>query len=40
MVAGADSISDMDLLRHGATPSLFDVVPAPSTLGTTRRSRT
>jgi 3-phenylpropionate/trans-cinnamate dioxygenase ferredoxin reductase component len=40
VVAGLDSISDMDLLRHGATPSLFDVVPAPSTLGTTRRSRT
>jgi hypothetical protein len=34
MVAGADSISDMDLLRHGAMGRLFDQVRAPSTLGT------
>jgi hypothetical protein len=34
MVAGADSISDMDLLRHGGMGRLFDQVRAPSTLGT------
>jgi len=34
MVAGADSIIDMDLLRHGGTGRLFDEVRAPSTLGT------
>jgi hypothetical protein len=34
MVAGADSISDMDLLRHGGMCRLFDQVRAPSTLGT------
>ena len=34
MVAGADSISDMDLLRHGGKARLFDRVRAPSTLGT------
>lgn len=34
MVAGADSISDLDLLRHGATRRLFVGVRAPSTLGT------
>jgi hypothetical protein len=34
MVAGADSISDMDLLRHGGMPRLFTDVRAPSTLGT------
>lgn len=34
MVAGADSISDMDLLRHGGVTRLFDRVRAPSTLGT------
>jgi hypothetical protein len=34
MVAGADSIDDMDLLRHGGMPRLFDQVRAPSTLGT------
>ena len=34
MVAGADSISDMDLLRHGGMARLFDGVRAPSTLGT------
>jgi hypothetical protein len=33
MVAGADSIDDMDLLRHGAMTSLFGGVRAPSTLG-------
>src|SRR5215831_15031003 len=33
MVAGADSIDDLDVLRHGAMPAVFDGVPAPSTLG-------
>jgi hypothetical protein len=33
MVAGADSINDMDLLRHGGMGRLFDEVRAPSTLG-------
>ncbi len=40
MVAGADSITDMDLLRHGAMPRLFGGVRAPSTLGTFLRSVT
>jgi DDE family transposase len=34
MVAGADSINDMDLLRHGGMDRLVDEVRAPSTLGT------
>lgn len=34
MVAGADSISDMDLLRHGGMGRLFTDIRAPSTLGT------
>jgi hypothetical protein len=38
MVAGADSIDDMDLLRHGAMDRLFAGVRAPSTLGTFLRS--
>ncbi len=38
MVAGADSIDDMDLLRHGAMKRLFTGVRAPSTLGTFLRS--
>jgi hypothetical protein len=33
MAAGADSIDDMDLLRHGAMSALFGGVRAPSTLG-------
>ena len=33
MAAGADSIDDMDLLRHGAMTSLSGGVRAPSTLG-------
>ena len=33
MVAGADSIADTDLLRHGAMGRLFGGVRAPSTLG-------
>lgn len=38
MVAGADSIADMDLLRHGGMPRLFAGVRAPSTLGTFLRA--
>src|ERR1044071_5237056 len=34
MVAGADSISDMDLLRHGGVVRLVNQVRAPPTLGT------
>src|SRR6266852_5131113 len=33
MAAGADSIGDMGLLRHGAMPELFADARAPSTLG-------
>lgn len=40
MVAGADSIEDMDLLRHGGMGRLFAGVRAPSTLGTFLRSFT
>jgi hypothetical protein len=40
MVAGADSIDDMELLRHGGMGRLFDQVRAPSTLGTFLRSFT
>ena len=40
MVAGADSIDDMDLLRHGALPGLFGGIRAPSTLGSHLRSFT
>ena len=40
MVAGADSIEDLDLLRHGAMKRLFAGVRAPSTLGTFLRSFT
>jgi hypothetical protein len=40
MVAGADSIDDMDLLRHGAMPMLFGGIRAPSTLGSFLRSFT
>jgi hypothetical protein len=38
MVAGADSITDMGVLRHGAMPRLFTGVRAPSTLGTFLRA--
>jgi hypothetical protein len=34
MLAGADSIDDLDLLRHGGMPRLFSGIRAPSTLGT------
>ena len=40
MAAGADSIDDMDVLRHGAMPVLFGGVRAPSTLGSFLRSFT
>jgi len=40
MVAGADSISDCDRLRHGGMGRLFDRVLAPSTVGTFLRSFT
>jgi Transposase DDE domain group 1 len=40
MIAGADSIDDMDLLRHGAMPVLFGGIRAPSTLGSFLRSFT
>jgi Transposase DDE domain group 1 len=40
MAAGADSIDDMGLLRHGAMPDLFAGVRAPSTLGSFLRSFT
>ncbi|MDQ2837160.1 MAG: IS1380 family transposase [Actinomycetota bacterium] len=40
MVAGADSISDMGLLRHGGMGRLFTDVRAPSTLGTFLRAFT
>lgn len=33
MVAGADSIDDMSVLRHGAMARVFDRPYAPSTLG-------
>src|SRR5216684_7058336 len=38
MAAGADSIDDMDLLRHGAMDALFGGIRAPSTLGSHLRS--
>src|SRR5690242_8321552 len=37
MCAGADSIDDLDMLRAGGMPILFDEVYAPSTLGTLLR---
>src|SRR6266496_374634 len=40
MVAGADSIDDMALLRHGGMGWVFDRVYAPSTLGSFLRSFT
>ena len=40
MVAGADSIDDMALLRHGAMGALFDRPYAPSTLGSFLRGFT
>ena len=40
MVAGADSIDDMAVLRHGGMRKLFTSVYAPSTLGSFLRSFT
>jgi hypothetical protein len=40
MAAGADSIDDMDLLRHGAMDALFGGIRAPSTLGSHLRCYT
>src|SRR3954454_2146442 len=40
MVAGADSIADMDLLRHGGMGRLLGEVRAPTTLGTCLRGFT
>jgi hypothetical protein len=37
MCVGADSIDDLDVLRAGGMPNLFDKVYAPSTLGTLLR---
>ncbi len=40
MLAGADSIDDLDVLRHGGMAKVFTGVRAPSTLGTFLRSFT
>lgn len=40
MLAGADSIDDLDVLRSGATARVFGDVRAPPTIGTFRRSFT
>ena len=40
MAAGADSIDDLDLLRHGAMTALFGGIRAPSTLGSHLRCYT
>ena len=40
MVAGADSIDDMALLRHGGMKKLFSSIYAPSTLGSFLRKFT
>jgi hypothetical protein len=40
MLAGADSIDDMDLLRHGGINKVFTDVRAPSTLGSFLRNFT
>ena len=40
MLSGADSIDDLDGLRHGGMERLFSGVRAPSTLGTFLRSFT
>lgn len=40
MLAGADSIDDLDLLRHGGMRRVFTDIRAPSTLGTFLRSFT
>ena len=40
MIGGADSIDDLDLLRHGAMGALFGGIRAPSTLGSFLRAFT
>jgi hypothetical protein len=40
MIGGADSIDDLDLLRHGAMPALLEGIRTPSTLGSFLRSFT
>lgn len=40
MAAGADSIDDLDVLRHGAMGTVFGGIRAPSTLGSHLRSYT
>ncbi len=40
MIGGADSIDDLNMLRHGALPVLFGGIRAPSTLGSFLRSFT
>ena len=40
MAAGADSIDDLDVIRHGGMPRLFGGVYAPSTLGSFLRAFT
>jgi hypothetical protein len=40
MLAGADSIDDLDIARHGGMPALFTGVYAPSTLGSFLRTFT
>ena len=40
MIAGADSIDDMELLRHGGMDRIFGGIRAPSTLGTFLRTFT
>jgi hypothetical protein len=40
MLAGAGSIDDLDVLRHGGMGKVFTGVKAPSTLGTFLRSFT
>jgi hypothetical protein len=40
MACGADSIDDLDVLRHGGMDKLFDGIRAPSTLGSFLRAFT
>ncbi len=40
MLAGADSIDDLDVLRHGGMGKVFTGVRAPSTVGTFLRAFT
>jgi hypothetical protein len=40
MVTGADSIEDVDLVRDGGMPALFEQVYAPSTVGSFLRTFT